>query len=93
MQYYTMTGQNYIRNSYYYFFWEIRLRVWAVTLRNIPLSRHLSFFIFLRNPSTRMCVSTVASFQLFGNTMKKYRDALVDSWFFGLPLKTISLYI
>ena len=55
-------------------------------LRERGLFPNLIFFIFLPNPYTRMCVSTIGSFSLFREIVKHHCETPVESWFFGISL-------
>ena len=55
--------------------------------RDIVLFSELVFFLCFRpNSYTRMCVSTIGSFSLFGKTLEHHGKTLVESWFCGHSL-------
>ena len=49
-----------------FIFSEISLRASAAVLKDIYLSLACVFFFIFAKPTTKMCVSTVGSFELFG---------------------------
>ena len=52
--------------------------------RHFFRTRHFS--LFLPNPYTRMCISTIESLSLFREIVKNHGELLVRSWFWGFSL-------
>ena len=63
-------------------------------LRDIPILFELAIFpLFPRNAYTKMCVSTLGSFQVFGKKVKIHGKSQVKPWFLRISLISVfSLY-